>query len=59
VRIPVTSCPAAVSSPTVAASASGWMSAATIFMPSVANRIAKAFPIPLPAPVMTATRPAN
>src|SRR5215813_8836108 len=40
-----------------ASSAAGSMSAMTTFIPSAANRSASASPIPLAAPVTTATRP--
>ena len=38
---------------------SAFMSTATIFAPSLAKRLAVARPIPLPAPVITATRPSR
>ncbi len=45
------------SSSAMAAPVSGLVSTATILAPSAASRRAEARPIPLPAPVMTATRP--
>src|SRR6185436_1507362 len=47
------------SSFSVRASASRSTSASTRLIPSAANRLAKALPKPLPAPVTTATLPAN
>src|SRR6202167_2380235 len=59
VRSPSTGTPAAVSSATVAASASCWMSPITTFIPSAPQRSANALPMPLPAPVTIAVLPAN
>src|SRR3990170_3495387 len=57
VRFAVTAAPAAFSSRSVRFSASSSRSASTTFMPSAANRPAIARPMPLAAPVTTATFP--
>jgi len=49
--------PAAVSSPVTCSPVSAFTSATTTAAPSLPNRRAAAAPWPLPAPVMTASRP--
>lgn len=59
VGTPTTSAPVAASEPTAASSAASSTSTRATRMPSATRRSASASPIPLAAPVTTATRPFN